>query len=266
MPLTSEEINKLLLKLRERYSEYAGKYSPSWFNIEAFEERYLMAVQNRMNLEGFILAEISNFEKTREKYESKKKNRDFTGRVDRIMEENIERIRKYPEIDFHPLAGLEIKHFYGAISEFTVCYYSILWLLVKNFEFRDRIEMTRRKLDILALPQGNVHPRKINDHIYLLKQGAGSLDIERDSSSYLRESAFILHDIIDMCDEIIDLKEAHWENPVSFENLYLESDRKKRIREIFSGMTGYGAILSVKGRAEEILEDFRLTAFKSNIP
>lgn len=264
MPLSSEEINRLLIKLRERYSEYAGRYSPSWFNIEAFEDRYIMAVQNRMNLEGFILAEISNFEKIREKYESKKKKGEFTSRVERIMEENIKRIRKYPEIEFHPMAGVEIKHFYGALSEFAVCYYAVLWILVKNFEFRDRIEMTGRKLDLLAVQQGKVHPKRINDHIHLLKQGMSGLDIERDSSSYLRESAFILHDIIDMCDDIVELKEPHWENPVSFEKLYLEADRKKRIVEIFSRMTGYGAILAVKGMAGEILEDFRLTAFKSN--
>jgi hypothetical protein len=219
-----------------------------------------------MNLEGFILAEISNFEKIREKYESKKKKRDFTSRVDKIMEENIERIKKYPEIEFHPLAGLEIKYFYGAISEFAVYYYAILWLLVKNFEFRDKIEMTTRKLDLLAVPHGKVHPKRINDHIYLLKEGRSGLDIERDSSRYLRESAFILHDIMDMCDDIIELKEPHWENPLSFEKLYLEADRKKRVIELFSGMTGYGAILAVKERAGEILEDFRLIAFKNNNP
>ncbi len=180
------------------------------------------------------------------------------------MEENIERIKKYPEIEFHPMAGIEVKHFYGALSEFAVYYYAVLWVLVQNYEFRDRIEMTGRKLDILAVPHGKVHPKRINDHIYLLQQGKSGLDIERDSGSYLRESAFILHDILDMCDDIIDLKEPHWENPLSFEKFYLEAGRKKRIVEIFSGMTGYGAILAVKGRAGEILEDFRLTAFKSN--
>jgi hypothetical protein len=263
MPLSSEEIDKLLLKLRERYREYAKKHNRSWFNVEAFEERYAMAVQNRMNLEGFILAEISNFEKVREKYESKKKKKEFTSRVDRIMEENIERIKKYPEIEFHPMAGIEIKYFYGALSEFSVYYYPLLWTLVTDFGFRDKIEMTGRKLDLLAGPHGKVHPKRINDHIYLLKEGKSGLDIERDCSSYLRESAFILHEIIDMCDDIIELKEPHWEAPLTFEKLYLESDRKKSIIEIFSGVTGYGAILAVKERAGDILEDFRLAAFKS---
>lgn len=72
MSLSTEEIDKLIVKLRKRYDEYSKKHSATWFNRNLFEERLRMAKENRMNLEGFILAEISNFEKVRERFEKKR--------------------------------------------------------------------------------------------------------------------------------------------------------------------------------------------------
>src|SRR4030067_2189819 len=111
MAMSDAEINKLILKLRNKYSEYSKK-NPAWFNREAFEERLTMAFQNKMNMEGFILAEISNFEKIKSKYEKKKSEKPFADQVERIIGEHLARMKKYPEIRFHPKAGVEISHFY----------------------------------------------------------------------------------------------------------------------------------------------------------
>ena len=72
MSLSKEEQLGLVDKLRSRYDEYAKKFSPAWFNRPAFEERYRMAIVNDMDIEAFILAEVANFEKIRERYEKKK--------------------------------------------------------------------------------------------------------------------------------------------------------------------------------------------------
>ena len=75
MELTSEEIDLLIKKLRDKYTTYARKYSQNWFNIHSFEKRLETAINNKMNLNGFILAEIKNFETILEKYEKKKNER-----------------------------------------------------------------------------------------------------------------------------------------------------------------------------------------------
>jgi hypothetical protein len=53
-----------------------------------------------------------------------------------------------------------------------------------------------------------------------------------------------------------------WNYPVTFQKLYIEESKKKKIIDSFSGMTGFGAILKVKEFAGLVIEDFRLTAFR----
>ena len=135
MPISNNEIADLLRKLREKYFEYSA-IDPVWFNVDAFQERYEMAIRNRMNLEAFLLAEVANFETTKENYDKKKsesENKDsFAQKIDVIMEENFGKIKKYPEINFHPDAGFEIMHFYGALSLLILYYMPVFWII--NFD------------------------------------------------------------------------------------------------------------------------------------
>ncbi len=265
MSLSNEEIDRLIMKLRQRYKEYSEKYNPVWFNIEAFEQRYIMALENKMNLEGFILAEISNFEKVKEKYDKKVKRRNFSEKVDNMIKENLGRILKYPKIKFHPSADLEMCHFYGAIQEFTLYIFSILWIIIKDPKIKSRVDDFEYKLTELSIPKGKSPAKRINDHLLLLsRKDVKEIEIERDKNEYLKESAFILHQIIDFCDELIREKEPQWEMPLKFDGLYIEDKRKKRTIKEFSELTGYGAILKVKESALNIIEDFRLKAFKSS--
>lgn len=267
MALTSHEIDLLIKKLRERYLEYGRKYSRAWFNIEAFEQRYSMALEKGMNLEGFALAEITNFEKTREKYEKKKSEKPFSKMVDDIMERNAERIRKYPAVYFHPGADLEMVHFYGALQDFTLNRLPVLRLLVDEAAHIDALNRLEDAAARLAVPVGRKHSRRILDHIMVLSRpNAGGLDAEKDKNEYLRESAFLLHDILDFCDELLSIRRPEWETPVRFDRLRIEGKNRNRIVTDFSNLTGYGAILEVRNRAAETLEDFRLTAFRRKQP
>lgn len=265
MPLSEKEIKLLIKKLRDKYDEYGKKISRVWFSGEAFEERLDMAIKKRMNLEGFILAEIANFEKTKDKYEKKKNQRPFSAFVDNIMEENRARIKKYEPVYFHPMADLEIVHFYGALSDFAEHQFPIIYVLVKDSFLKDRINQYNDKLNFLAMPSGTKHSKRILDHILILNRSAGperDRDSEKDKTNYLRESAFVLHDIINFCDELLNLRSSEWETPVRFDKIFIEGERKKRVIQIFTGLTGYGAILKIKESAESIIEDFRLGAFK----
>ncbi len=263
MSLSTEEIDKLIVKLRKRYDEYSKKHSATWFNRNLFEERLRMAKENRMNLEGFILAEISNFEKVRERFEKKKNDRPFSETVDNIIEENTAKIRKYPRIDFHPRAGFEITHFYGALCEFAHIYFAAFWLIPLEEDLKKNLFRFEDELQFLAVPKGSSPSKRIEDHILVLsRRNVTELEIERDNNEYLKQSALLINEIIDFCDGLLASRNGNWEAPLQFNKLYVEDDRKKGIINIFTGTTGYGAVVTIRERASDIIEDFRLHAFK----
>lgn len=267
MALNKDEVNDLIAKLRGRYREYSDRYSQKWFDVKAFDERLSMAIKNRMNLEGFILAEISNFEKLKERYDKKKKlkEKSFSKEVDQIIEENLARIKKYPAIVFHPRCGLEIAHFYGALTFFSVELFPIVRIVISDSRLKNTVNSLEDRLLFLAEPRGNIHPRRIADHILLLnRHGVKDIEIEKDTNEYLKEGAFLLHDIIDFCDGIIDSGRDEWNYPLTFEKLFIEEERKKAVIEHFSDLTGYGAIFKLKEHVTEIIKDFRLGFFRKS--
>ncbi|TAL33828.1 MAG: hypothetical protein EPN93_13165 [Spirochaetes bacterium] len=264
MPLTDREVQTLIAKLRGKYAGYAKKYSKSWFNADAFEDRLLVAIKNRMNLEAFIFAEIANFEKTREKYEKKKNAKSFTRLVDRIMEDNMARVKKYTPVYFHPQAELEIVHCYGAISEFALYHFPVFWL-ISNDIAKARIIEIEERLNFLALPSGTRYAKRILDHVMILNRQAApsrEMEIEKDRNNYMKECAFELHDVHDLCEELLGMRSPDWEIPLRFDKLFIEKERGKKVVELYQGLTGYGAILQLMEVASNILDDFRLSAFK----
>lgn len=262
MAMSGDEIDLLIEKLKKRYAEYSRK-NPTWFNIEAFNDRLLMAYRNRMNMEAFILAEIANFEKVRQKYEKKKNEKSFSEQVDKIIEEMTARVKKYPAIQFHPKAGVEITHFYGALSEFELHYFAVLFVLAEEKPLKDRLIAFEGELNNLAAPRGKLPAKRIEDHLMKLRlRQSSEIEIERDKNNYLKESAFLLHEIIDFCDGLIEARNPQWANPLRMSRLYVEDGRKKVISVLFAGLTGYGAIMKVRDYAAGIIDDFRLGAFR----
>jgi len=268
MPLNRDEVNELVKKLRDRYKEYSSKYSSKWFDLNSFDERLSAAIKSKMNMEGFILAEISNFEKLKERYDKKKKAKEnsFSREVDKILENNAARIKKYPQIFFHPKNGMEISYLYGALTFLSTNLFPILRVVITDSRLKNSVNTLEDRLLFLAEPRGNLHPKRISDHILILnRNGVKEIEIEKDSNDYLKESAFLLHDIIDFCDGIIDSGKDEWNYPVTFEKLFIDEERKGRVVELFRDLTGYGALFKIKEYASEIIEDFRLTAFKKSV-
>ncbi|MBN2040896.1 MAG: hypothetical protein JW864_12705 [Spirochaetes bacterium] len=268
MALSGKETDQLINKLREKYKESTIEYKTRLFNINAFEDRLQMALRRRMSLEGFILAEIANYEKIKgdldkERNRTDEEENSFSRKVENIIEENTARMRKYNPVKFHPLAGIEISHFYGAVSEFVLYYFSILWTIIDVYEYKDKLHKLDDRMADFALQRGKRHPRRVEDHILVLnRKDSKEIDIEKSKNEYLKETAFLLHEISDFMDDLIEIRNKDWDNPLRFNKLYVEGDTKRKILNIFSGMTPYGAILKVRERAQEIINDFRLESFK----
>jgi hypothetical protein len=270
MGLSDKEIDLLINKVRERYKESFMEYKSRLFNVEAFEDRLQAALRKRMNLEGFILAEITNFEQLKQKIEEERNPKKpeesaFSKQVNQIFEENTARIKKYKEIQFHPLADIEITHLYGALSEFIQYYFSILWIILNDYQYKEKVHTLDHRFSDFAVSKSTRHPKRIEDHITVLsRKDAKEIEIERDKNNFLKESAFLLHEVIDFMDELIEIRDKEWDNPLKFDKLNIDRETKKKMLLIFSGTTPYGAILKIKEHAEEILKDFRLESFKKS--
>ena len=268
MPLSDKEIDQLINKIREKFKEYFKKYKSGWFNVEGFNDRLKIALKKRMNLDAFLLAEVANLEELKDKHEKERRKgkepeNTFTKQVNKIIEDNIQRMKKYREIKFHADAGIEITHFYGAVSDFAEYYYSILWTLLKEQEFRNALKKFDDSLSFLAIRKGNKHPKRIEDHALILsRKGVKDIEIEKDKNEYLKTSAFLLHDIISFCEKLLEMRNPDWETPLRFDKMFIEGRRKDEALKIFSSLTGYGAIIKVMERASEIISDFRLEAFQ----
>ena len=265
MSLSKNEVNELVQKLREKYKEYSEKHNKKWFDIDAFDERLSFAIKNMMDMEGFILAEIANFEKLKERYEDKKKSKEnlFTKEVEKIIDENLARIKKYPQILFHPKCDIEISYLYGALSFFLFYIFPAIRILITDMTNKKKINFLEDKLVFLAEKRGDTHSKRIIDHILILnRKDVRPIEIEKDTSDYLKEGGFLLHEIIDFCDGLINTQNDEWNYPITFQKLFIEEERKKSLIDLFKGMTGYGAIIKTKEHASEVIEDFRLKAFR----
>ena len=261
--MEKQEIDKLVSKIRVKYREYAKKYGKSWFNADTFEERYHLAIRNRMDLKAFLLGEITFLEKLREKYESETNVKPFLNVVSNFIEENTARIQKYPKKVFHPDAGYELCYFYGAMSEFTAVYYPVMRLITLEDEFRTRSIRLEDELIFLAASRGKKESKRIQDHMLLLSRaGVRDLDIEKDMADYLKNCAFLLHDVIRFCDQLVALHKRSLENQLRFGKLFIEDSAKKAIVDVYNGRTGYSGLLILSGRANDIIDDFRLKVFK----
>lgn len=263
MGLSKKEIELLINKIRNKYNDSAKNYGSNWFDIEAFEQRLRMTLDNKMNLEGFLLAEVANLEKIKETYDNKyKKETSFSDIVEKRMEENSERIKKYPEIRFHPLAHYEICHLYGAMREFALYYFPVLWMLLTG-DLKERLIRLEDEFSYLAIPRGKMESKRIDDHLLiLLRSNKKDIEVEKDKNEYLKESAFLLHKVIDFTKELLNKRFPEWEKPLTFEKLYIEGEKKRTISKIFPNVTGYGAILKINHLALQIIDDFRLSAFR----
>jgi hypothetical protein len=268
MGLSDKEIDLLINKVRERYKESFREYKSRLFNVEAFEDRLQTALRKRMNLEGFILAEIANFEQLKQKLEEEKNPRKqeesaFSKKVNRIFEDNAARIKKYKEIQFHPLADIELMHLYGALSEFIQYHFSILWIILNDYQYKEKVHTLDHRFSEFAVSRSKRHPKRIEDHINVLsRKDVKEIEVERDKNNFLKESAFLLHEVIDFMDDLIEIRDREWDNPLKFDKLNIDSEAKKKMLSIFSGTTPYGAILKIREYAEEILKDFRLESFR----
>ena len=62
----------------------------------------------------------------------------------------------------------------------------------------------------------------------------------------------------------MESRDPDFSHPISYNNSFVSQQVKGSIEKNFSGLTGFGIILELKEYLEEIIADFRLSAFKKS--
>lgn len=247
--LTPNEISRAVEKIRRRYDEYIYKYFKPRTIKNAFEDRYIEAIKASTDISNFLMAEISAVEELIRREEERVGSgqaeepapESVTERVERIVEENLARMRKYPEVPFHPVASEELRRLLGAMCRLEEKHWEVLTTCLRNTAYyRSSLTMLNLegKLRHLAARGSDGVPSGLSRYLYHANRFPRDyLAIDRQEKEYILESAFLLHDL----EEILERVETNYPQ--------LEEGSRSGLREIQAFIQG-------------IIRDFRLKEFK----
>jgi hypothetical protein len=247
--LTPNEISRAVEKIRRRYDEYIYKYFKPRTIKNAFEDRYIEAIKASTDISNFLMAEISAVEELIRREEERVGSgqaeepapESVTERVERIVEENLARMRKYPEVPFHPVASEELRRLLGAMCRLEEKHWEVLTTCLRNTAYyRSSLTMLNLegKLRHLAARGSDGVPSGLSRYLYHANRFPRDyLAIDRQEKEYILESAFLLHDL----EEILERVEANYPQ--------LEEGSRSGLREIQAFIQG-------------VIRDFRLKEFK----
>jgi hypothetical protein len=212
--LSPEEITRAVAKIRKRYEEYIYKYFKPKTVLYAFEERYAEVLRKRMDISTFLLAEIDAVEELIRREEARvasggeapARKESVSARIDRVVEESLERIRRYPELAFHPTANEEIRRLAGALNRLQLEFWPRLTRLLHDTAYAHgspTMVNLESRLRYLADRGLDGVPGALSRCLYQLNRFPRDYAaIDREEKDYILESAFFLHDLKDMLDRV----------------------------------------------------------------
>ncbi len=211
--LSPVEIEAAVNGIRKKYHDYMIEFLKPPAAEYRFEDRYIEALKARIDLDRFILDEIRLVEKLIEdekekkrldeqqkaaRYEQRKRKKTkHVSFVDRIFEENRERIRKYMKFGLEDDDVYEIDKLYGAVKEFEITYWSpVEKILKKLYTSRysgPRRELEERLFDITLEGPGGYPPGLVKLRTLLDRYPREYTVLQRESQRCMLDVSFFLH-------------------------------------------------------------------------
>jgi hypothetical protein len=246
--LTPEEISLTVAKIRQRYDEYIYKFFKPKTLKYAFEERYMQALKARTDISTFLMAEISAVEELMGREEARlevgskegERRESIAERVDRIVQENLEKIRKYPDVAFHPTASEEIRRLLGALKGLVDEHWPRLTAILRDTAYglgSMAIVQLESQLRYLGDPGRDAIPSGLSRYLYHLNRfPRDQAAIDREEKEYILESAFFLHDLSEILERVTqnstDLPTARREGLQAVHDYVLGVIRDFRVRDL----------------------------------
>jgi len=246
--LTPGEISSSMEKIRKRYDEYISEFFKPRSLREAFETRYIKTLRAGIDISAFLIAEISAIEELIRREEQRvmagppragaEKEPSF---ADKILEENRNRIEKYPDVQFHSDAGEEVRRMVGALSGLEKNHWPELTSALRDTMYAmSSAEMLAldSQLRFLASTSREEVPQfltRLVAHLGRFPRNYAAID--REEKEYILEAGFFLNDLFIVLERVL--------------RVYTElGAQEKRTLEEKRGIVG------------ELINDFRLKDFK----
>jgi hypothetical protein len=212
--LTPGEISASVEKIRRKYDDYIVKFFKPRTLRRAFETRYIQALRAKVDISSFLLAEIAAIQELTEREEQRvqlgpvrpaaeKPPQSF---ADKVLEENLARILKYPDLRFHPDASEEVRRMAGALTDLAGRRWQDLGTALEETMYAmsssEMLSMDSQ-LRFLSSPGGNETPQFLNRLLVQLKKFPRHYpSIDREEKDYILECSFFLHDLFIVLERI----------------------------------------------------------------
>jgi hypothetical protein len=235
-------VDAAVKKLKTLYRQFAETYGERLFDLRGFEERYREALLHKIDLASFIRAEIAVFESLRKKVGPQKPPRtepaeelSYSDIADRIIESNLNRVRKYRFIDFHPDAEEESKYLLGAVTDFYYDCWNEIRKLLQPFNLRsvnERMDGLEEDFCYFVVPVRGQYSRAVED--YTLVLGRKNVpDNERASYRFIKNGGLLLNDCLRLVRDGINFFSASPAHRSQEKSLDEHRDRLYRLIEDF---------------------------------
>jgi len=224
----TSDVDAAVTKLKLLYKEYAARYGGKAFNLHAFEHRYHDALVNKVNLHTFLHAEIGVFEELRKRVEISDKGEQgpsYSEVADRIIENNLQKIRKYRHVNFHPDAEEETKHLLGAATDFYYKNWSRINRLLKPLGLKsisDLLYNLEDDFSYFVVPLRSSYSRAVDDYTLVLGR-KNPKDSERASYNFIKYGALLLNNCLKLVNDGLNFMGAE----ARFEAQAVELEQQK---------------------------------------
>jgi len=255
--LSDSEIKAILEKIRAEYRDNA-KLNPKSFDLAGFEKRYLQVLQLRTSVTSFLSEEVAFLEQLKAKIKSlaEKKELQKAETLNRILDENMERLSSYSKIDFHVLAKPEIKYFYGALVDFCNKELPVLLHIFKGTPEYSQLQDPIMNVERVGLTRRGLPSVRIQEFIkQLMDSNGNSSQMERFSQVLLKETSLSLKALIDIFGKILNEQRILGDSITK-----LNEKQDPHAHALYNGKSYSFCIESIRDKCKKIIMDFRMSA------
>ena len=192
------DVDAAVRKLKRLYTEYAHCYGPKQFNLAGFEARYRDALSKRVNLNTFLHAEITAFEELKKRVEVKDQKpaeKKYSQVADRILQKNLDRVKKYRRIDIHPEAEEETGYLIGAVTDFYYDAWDKARCILKPLGFADTINKLENDFAYYVVPIRTSYSRAVEDYQFVLSK-KNPKENEKASVNFIKYGGILLNNCL----------------------------------------------------------------------
>lgn len=172
------------------------------------------------------------------------------------MDESIEKLANYKKVDFHPLAKVETRYFYGAMLDFTETELPVLIYIFKGTPEYSFLQDAVLQVERIGMTRRGLPSMKMQEFIKtLLDANGNNIVIEKASQNLLKDGCIALKNITVAVQDLVSKNRI---NP----DMIVQVNEKDfpNAHSSFGGKKFGESLTRITERCKQIIQDFRMNA------